>query len=233
MTQIRVLLIEDDPMVREVNRQFIEKVEHFQVVGQAPNGLEGITQICQLKPDLVFMDIFMPEQDGITSLRKIRELDLPVDVITVTAANDMETVKQILHLGVFDYIMKPFSFERVKGTLDNYLRFNKQTQTERELTQGELDQLFNYRDGQTMLDQSVTLKSEKNLPKGFNRTTLEKVVHFLQSVDGASAEEVASGIGIARVTARRYLDYLEKQEEITMDVHYGGIGRPINYYFSK
>jgi len=59
------------------------------------------------------------------------------------------------------------------------------------------------------------------------------VVHFLQSVDGASAEEVASGIGIARVTARRYLDYLEKQEEITMDVHYGGIGRPINYYFSK
>lgn len=233
MTQIRVLLIEDDPMVREVNRQFIEKVEHFQVVGQAPNGLEGITQICHLKPDLVFMDIFMPEQDGITSLRKIRELDLPVDVITVTAANDMETVKQIMHLGVFDYIMKPFSFERVKGTLDNYLRFNKQTQTERELTQGELDQLFHYHDGQTMLDQSVTLKSEKNLPKGFNRTTLEKVVHFLQSVDGASAEEVASGIGIARVTARRYLDYLEKQEEITMDVHYGGIGRPINYYFSK
>ncbi|MEY2372426.1 response regulator [Lysinibacillus capsici] len=233
MPKIRVLLIEDDPMVREVNRQFIEKVEHFQVVGQAPNGLEGITQICLLKPDLVFMDIFMPEQDGITSLRKIRELDLPVDVITVTAANDMETVKQILHLGVFDYIMKPFSFERVKGTLDNYLRFNKQTQTERELTQGELDQLFHYRDGQTLLDQSVTLKSEKNLPKGFNRTTLEKVVHFLQSVDGASAEEVASGIGIARVTARRYLDYLEKQEEITMDVHYGGIGRPINYYFSK
>lgn len=178
MAQIRVLLIEDDPMVREVNRQFIEKVEHFQVVGQAPNGLEGITQICQLKPDLVFMDIFMPEQDGITSLRKIRELDLPVDVITVTAANDMETVKQILHLGVFDYIMKPFSFERVKGTLDNYLRFNKQTQTERELTQGELDQLFHYRDGQTMLDQSVTLKSEKISQKVLIVQHLKKLCTF-------------------------------------------------------
>jgi len=233
MDVINVLLIEDDPMVREVNRQFIEQIKGFSLVGYASNGIEGIQKIKQLNPELVFMDIFMPEQDGITSLRKIRELDLPVDVITVTAANDMETVKQILHLGVFDYIMKPFSFERVKGTLDNYLHFNKQTQTERELTQGELDQLFHYRDGQTILDQSVTLKSEKNLPKGFNRTTLEKVVHFLQSVDGASAEGVASGIGIARVTARRYLDYLEKQEEITMDVHYGGIGRPINYYFSK
>ncbi|MBD8522050.1 response regulator [Lysinibacillus fusiformis] len=233
MVQIKVLLIEDDPMVREVNRQFIEKVDQFQVIGQASNGLDGVTQIRQHQPDLVFMDIFMPEQDGITSLRKIRELDLPVDVITVTAANDMDTVKQVLHLGVFDYIMKPFSFERVKGTLENYLRFKKQTLTERELTQGELDQLFHYRDGKSPLEQSSLLQTEKNLPKGFNRTTLEKVVHFLQSVDGASAEEVASGVGIARVTARRYLDYLEKQEKITMDVHYGGIGRPINYYFSK
>jgi len=233
VAQINVLLIEDDPMVREVNRQFIEKVEHFQVIGQASNGLDGIAQIRKHQPDLVFMDIFMPEQDGITSLRKIRELDLSVDVITVTAANDMETVRQVLHLGVFDYIMKPFSFERVQGTLENYLRFKQQTQTERELTQGELDQLFHYQGGHSREKQPDMLQSEHNLPKGFNRATLDKVVQFLQSVDGASAEEVATGVGIARVTARRYLDYLEKQGAITMDVHYGGIGRPINYYFSK
>lgn len=233
VTQINVLLIEDDPMVREVNRQFIEKVAGFEVIGQASNGVEGIEQICSLQPDLVFMDIFMPEQDGLTSLRKIRELKIPVDVITVTAANDMETVKQVLHLGVFDYIMKPFSFERVQGTLENYKRFKQQMQTEREFTQGELDQLFHYHNEQEKSELANEEKSEKTLPKGFNRATLEKVVHYLQSVDGASAEDVASGVGIARVTARRYLDYLEKQQEITMDVHYGGIGRPINYYFSK
>ncbi len=233
MTLIKVLLIEDDPMVREVNRQFIEKVEGFEVIGQAANGVTGLQQISTLKPDLVFMDIFMPEQDGITSLHKIREQKMHVDVITVTAANDMETVKQVLHLGVFDYIMKPFSFERVHGTLENYKRFKQRIQTERALTQGELDQLFHYHGGYEEGEQTNVLKYEKHLPKGFNRSTLEKVVHYLQSVDGASAEEVASGVGIARVTARRYLDYLEKQEEITMDVHYGGIGRPINYYFSK
>lgn len=233
VTQINVLLIEDDPMVREVNRQFIEKVAGFEVIGQASNGVEGIEQICSLQPDLVFMDIFMPEQDGLTSLRKIRELKIPVDVITVTAANDMETVKQVLHLGVFDYIMKPFSFERVQGTLENYKRFKQQMQTEREFTQGELDLLFHYHNEQEKRELANEEKSEKTLPKGFNRATLEKVVHYLQSVDGASAEDVASGVGIARVTARRYLDYLEKQQEITMDVHYGGIGRPINYYFSK
>ncbi|MGE7841091.1 response regulator [Lysinibacillus sp. NPDC093712] len=233
MTQINVLLIEDDPMVREVNRQFIEKVAAFNVIGQASNGVEGIDKIRTLRPDLVFMDIFMPEQDGITSLRKIREFKIPVDVITVTAANDMETVKQVLHLGVFDYIMKPFSFERVQGTLENYIRFKQQMQTERELTQGELDQLFHYHSGEGKAVAAFDEKTEKSLPKGFNRATLEKVVHYLQTVDGASAEDVASGVGIARVTARRYLDFLEKQKEITMDVHYGGIGRPINYYFSK
>lgn len=233
MTQLNVLLIEDDPMVREVNRQFIEKVAGFAVIGQASNGVDGINKIRSLQPDLVFMDIFMPEQDGITSLRKIRELNIAVDVITVTAANDMETVKQVLHLGVFDYIMKPFSFERVQGTLENYKRFKQQIQTERGLTQGELDQLFHYHNGSKKVEPVQEGKSEKSLPKGFNRATMEKVVQYLQTVDGASAEDVASGVGIARVTARRYLDYLEKQQEITMDVHYGGIGRPINYYFSK
>ena len=233
MTQLNVLLIEDDPMVREVNRQFIEKVAGFAVIGQASNGVDGINKIRSLQPDLVFMDIFMPEQDGITSLRKIRELNIAVDVITVTAANDMETVKQVLHLGVFDYIMKPFSFERVQGTLENYKRFKQQIQTERGLTQGELDQLFHYHNGYKKVEPVQEGKSEKSLPKGFNRATMEKVVQYLQTVDGASAEDVASGVGIARVTARRYLDYLEKQQEITMDVHYGGIGRPINYYFSK
>lgn len=233
MKQIRVLLIEDDPMVREVNRQFIERVEGFNIVGQATNGLDGLAQIAVLKPDLVFMDLFMPEQDGITSLRKIREQHMPVDVITVTAANDLKTVQEILHLGVFDYIMKPFSFERVQGTLENYARFKRRMQKEQDLTQVELDQLLHYHDEHTDREKEISTKPLKDLPKGFNRTTMEKVIRYLQLVESASAEEVASGVGIARVTARRYLDYLEKQAEITMDVHYGGIGRPMNYYFSK
>jgi len=66
---IKVLLIEDDPMVREVNRQFIERVNGFEIVGMAANGVEGFEKICTLKPDLVLMDIFMPEQNGV-AIRK-------------------------------------------------------------------------------------------------------------------------------------------------------------------
>lgn len=61
--------------------------------------------------------------------------------------------------------------------------------------------------------------------------TLTKIPTFLTQIQKPiSAEEVAEGVGIARVTARRYLDYLEKRDKVKMDVQYGGIGRPINRY---
>lgn len=228
---IRVLLIEDDPMVREVNRQFIERVEGFKVVAMCKNGVEGFQQIVEYQPDLVLMDIFMPEQDGLKTLREIRIHNFPVDVITVTAANDMQTIQQILHLGVYDYIMKPFTFERIQQTLLNYRNFKLRTMDAQDLTQKELDEMLHkFSEQEDNVEQ--TSKSVEELPKGFNRSTLEKVLRFLkQSKDGASADEVASNIGVARVTARRYLDYLEKQNRIKVDVHYGGVGRPVNHYY--
>ncbi|MDI7740826.1 response regulator [Lysinibacillus fusiformis] len=231
MDTIKVLLVEDDPMVREVNRQFIERVEGFQVVGMCSNGVEGYSQVVEMRPDLVIMDIFMPEQDGLITLRKMRNANLPVDVITVTAANDMQTIQQILHLGVYDYIMKPFTFERIQQTLINYFNFKMKSFGVQDITQKELDEMIHpYRESEESSGSESTLLTE--LPKGFNRTTLDKVLHFVKaSKEGVSADEVAAGIGVARVTARRYLDFLEKQNFIYVDVHYGGVGRPINHYF--
>lgn len=231
MTSTRVLLIEDDPMVREVNRQFIERVEGFTVIDMSGNGVDGISKIKALKPDLVLMDIFMPEQDGLVTLRKIRTNNLPVDVITVTAANDMQTIQQILHLGVYDYIMKPFTFERMQQTLLNYKNFKRLTIGVQDVTQKELDKMIHpYRDVEDHHDNELNINME--LPKGFNRSTLNKVFSFIkESKEGASADDVAAAIGVARVTARRYLDFLEKQNFIKVDVHYGGVGRPINHYF--
>lgn len=226
-----MLLVEDDPMVREVNRQFIERVEDFQVIEMSSNGVEGYNKIVELTPDLVIMDIFMPEQDGLITLRKIRSNNLPVDVITVTAANDMQTIQQILHLGVFDYIMKPFTFERIQQTLLNYYKFKKKAKGVQDLTQKELDEMIHpYLEMEESIENNTHLMTD--LPKGFNKSTLDKVLKFIKdSKHGASADEVAAGIGVARVTARRYLDFLEKHNYIKVDVHYGGVGRPINQYF--
>ena len=142
MKTIRVLLVEDDPMVREVNRQFIERVEGFEVIAMAANGIVGLEKIHALAPDLVIMDIFMPEQDGIETLRQIRQQKVEVDCISVTAANDVQTIQKILHLGVYDYIMKPFTFERMEQTLLNYRQFKKKMEDAEGVTQHELDELM-------------------------------------------------------------------------------------------
>lgn len=233
MQKFRVVLVEDDPMVREVNRQFIERVDGFELVATARNGKEGLQLIETLRPDLVFMDIFLPELDGLETLREIRLRHLDVDVITVTAANDMPTIQRILHLGVFDYIMKPFTFERMEQTLTNYKQFKQRATKTDDLTQQELDSLMQKQVGSDGASAGkATKNAEVHLPKGFNKATLDKVLQFLKGKqDGASADEVAQAIGVARVTARRYLDFMEKQRLIEMENVYGSVGRPINKYF--
>ncbi|MFD1957862.1 response regulator [Paenibacillus thailandensis] len=233
---IRVVLIEDDPMVQEVNRMFIERVEDFQVIAIARTGAEGIRLTRELSPDLVFLDIFMPVLDGLETLRQLRLADTPVDVIAVTAAKDPETIQSMMRGGVFDYIIKPFKFERVQETLQRYRLHRESFAKNEPFTQAELDSLLRSgpagflpprsENGQATLEVAQHL-----LPKGLNAITLKQIfAYMLKQNRLLSAEEVADGVGIARVTARRYLDYLEKQGLIALDIHYGGVGRPVNRY---
>jgi two-component system, CitB family, response regulator DctR len=223
----RVLLIEDDPMVQEVNRQFIEQVKGFTVIGIARNGMEGMQLIRKLRPDLVIIDIYMPHKDGLETLQEIRSEGYEVDVIAITAASDIDTVRRVLQNGAFDYIMKPFKFERLKQALENYHSFRQMLNEKETLTQKELDALL-------QTTESQTFEPRSGLPKGLNEVTLQKIVRYLRKqTEPVSAEEVAEGVGIARVTARRYLEYLEKKGVVTLDVQYGGIGRPVNRYMMK
>src|SRR4051812_9027114 len=100
--EIRVLLIEDDPMVQEVNREFIESVKGFRVVAVANNGEAGIALARKINPDLVLLDIYMPKKDGIKTLQEFREQQFTSDVIVVSAANDSETIKLMLQNGAMD-----------------------------------------------------------------------------------------------------------------------------------
>lgn len=222
----RVLLIEDDPMVQEVNRQMIEQVDGFTVIGLAGNGEEGLRLIDELHPDLAMIDIYMPQLDGLETLKQIRARGHEVDIIAITAASDIETVRRVLQNGAFDYIVKPFKFERLKQALENYRTFRRSLAEKESLTQVKLDAL------RRAAEQPAGPSSE--LPKGLNEVTLEKVIAYLRGHRfPVSAEEVAEGVGIARVTARRYLEYLEKTGKVVLDVQYGGVGRPVNRYHLK
>ncbi|WP_338754691.1 response regulator [Bacillus sp. FJAT-52991] len=218
---MKVILIEDDPMVQEVNRQFVNQVDGFEVVGVASNGAEGLELVKSLQPELVIVDIYMPQVDGLEVLKQIRTEGFQVDVIAITAASDAETIRKVIQQGAFDYIMKPFKFERIKQALEKYRSYRNRLIDHGTMSQKELDSILFQKEEYV----------EAELPKGLNAVTLKKVTSYLASLTvPVSAEEVAEGIGLARVTARRYLDYLEKCGKVKLDVQYGGIGRPINRY---
>ncbi|MEH6954268.1 response regulator [Neobacillus drentensis] len=223
MFPLKVLLIEDDPMVREVHRQFIDRIEGFSITGIASNGMEGLRLVKELKPDLAIIDLYMPYMGGLEMLRELRSEAYSIDVIAITAASDIETIHGVLQQGAVDYIMKPFTFDRIKKSLDNYKNYRVKLGEKKALIQEELDQLL-------FIDRKEESERE-NLPKGLNTNTLTKITNFIsQENEPVSAEEVAESIGMARVTARRYLDYLEKEGKVKIHIHYGGVGRPINRY---
>ncbi len=226
---LRVLLIEDDPMVQEVNSQFVERVEGFRVAGIASTGDEGLRMVTELQPDLVILDIFMPVRDGIETLLELRRNETPVDVMIISAANDMRTIEKMLQNGAVDYIMKPFKFERVKQALEHYRQMKTALDSGHPASQSELDRLlFGRRQDAPSPDDLMEMPQA--LPKGLQAVTLKQIVQFLVGqAEALSAEEVAEGIGIARVTARRYLDYLVKSGQVRLDLQYG-VGRPVNKY---
>ncbi|HWR40708.1 MAG TPA: response regulator [Patescibacteria group bacterium] len=221
---IKVLIVEDDPMVADINRQFTEAVSGFVVVGIARNGRQALEMLNKLKPDLVILDISMPELDGLAVLGQLRSKGVPVDVILITASNDSETIGQVMRQGIIDYLIKPFKLERYRATLESYRDLYFRLQDKDSLSQQDLDGMF----------AAKMAKNGEELPKNFHPQTLNHIVSFLQEKSQAqSAEEVAAGTGISRVTARRYLEYLVTQGQLQMVLEYISVGRPVHRFIIK
>jgi two-component system CitB family response regulator len=228
--RISVLIIEDDTRIAEINRRLVEKVPGLQVIGIATDEQEAQEQITILRPHLVLLDIYFPDMNGLDFLKVIRR-DFPeTDVIMITASREINSVKEAIRGGVFDFIVKPLIFDRLKTSLEKYREFRsklgKIQEEHQNVNQEEIDELLD-RIGQ---------KDQLNpyLPKGIDKITLQKVTVVLdQSNEGFNAERLAKKIGISRPTARRYLEYLVAKEQINADLSYGEVGRPERIYRKK
>lgn len=219
---IRVLIVEDDPMVAELNRRFLEKIEGFTLAAIVRNGDDALAFLQENRVELVLLDVFMPGMNGFEVLAAIRRQQYKTDVILVTAARDKQSVQAALRQGAADYLIKPFEFERFQTALLNY---------KQRLAFIENQSDFN----QTALDEQVfrqTGSSEKNeLPKGLDRHTLKRVWECIVASSGEfTAETMASFVGISQVSMRKYLKYLEVEGLLSVKISYGAVGRPISKY---
>ncbi|MEW6727226.1 response regulator [Desulforudis sp. 1088] len=219
---ISTLIVEDDPMVAEVNRNFVESITGYEVVGVVSTGGEALALIENLRPALTLLDVYLPDIDGVSVLHEIRKRQLPTDVILITAAQDVMTIQDVFRYGAIDYIVKPFKLTRLKSALDLYVNLRESLDHCSSLDQDAIDKLTR---GQT------AEHHPSRLPKGLHELTLRQIyVYLVQQGRSLSADEVAAGVGLARVTARRYLEYLERNGKVALELQYGSVGRPVNRY---
>jgi response regulator of citrate/malate metabolism len=216
---MRVLVVDDDFMIARMHGKYIEQQEGYQAVGIANNFEQAMTLARELRPDLILLDVYLPDRSGIEALRAIRGEQLPCDVILITAAREIEIIEDAFRLGIFDYLIKPFDLDLLREALGKYRQFKSHL-----LLGVQPDQKFV--EGLKLL-RAAKPASTPQAPKGIDVRTLELVKNALAlDRDYRTAEQVAQAVGFSRSTARAYLDHLFEQGELEELLHYGTVGRP-------
>ncbi len=219
---IRTLVVDDDFMAISVHRQFVERVHGFDVVGDATTGREARTLVEKLRPDLVLLDIYLPDENGIELMRKLRAgTSPPVDVIAITSAKDVDVLRDAMHLGVVHYIVKPFTFVTFRERLESYAEARRRLADMRQAEQRDIDRLYGL----------LRTSGDASLPKGISPPTLALVASLLRdSSSSLSTSEVAARAGISQGVARRYLRFLADSGAVDFTLRYGSTGRPEHLY---
>ncbi|GAB7055392.1 MULTISPECIES: response regulator [unclassified Paenibacillus] len=222
---LKVLIIEDDPMVSSINQKYLNKIDLVECVGSARNGQEAMDRIVELAPDVILLDIYMPSMNGLELLREIRRQSIEVDVILITAADHPQIIEESMRLGIVDYIIKPFDFDRFRSALETlkkrHLLFRQHTNLNQQL----LDSLY------TKSNPKRSGGEETEVPKGIDPITLQMIRDTLaNSGQPLSAQDIADQLMLSRITTRKYLEYLCEIDEIMLELKYSSKGRPTKLY---
>ncbi|MED4692586.1 response regulator [Peribacillus frigoritolerans] len=226
MQKIRAVIAEDDFRVADIHEKFLKNFDEIEVVGKAVNAKKTLRILEQKSPDLLLLDVYMPDQLGTDLLPDIRKKFPNVDIIMITAATDKEQLEKALHYGVENYLIKPVEMKRFNQVIEEYLKKVHLMKSKQEIDQDFVDLILKK-------GSSVSESNDGHaLPKGVDEITLAKVIEVLEGSDiGLSAEQVSGQIGASRTTARRYLEYLISVKKCKAEVVYGVVGRPERRYY--
>jgi len=219
--ECRVMIVEDNPGVAKLHRRIVDSVPRLRTVDIAINGDHAYQRLAGGNPDLIILDLTMPGGDGLTFLRRLRHEGLPVDVIVVTASRSGRVVQEATHLGALDYLIKPFAPQRLRFALSGFAMRHRALTRTAELSQTDVD----------AVRAASGSRVRRRLPKGLSEATLATILASLDaSPRPLCADELGEEVGVARVTARRYLEYLEVIGAVEVIRLPTGPGRPRNRY---
>jgi len=214
---ISVLVVEDDLVAAEAHRTYVQRTPGFAVAGVVHDGQTALRFLREHRVDVVLLDFNLPDLHGLQVCRAIRAAGGAIDVIAVTSARDLSTVRSAVSQGVVQYLLKPFTFSSLREKLERYADYRLALAGGGPAAgQSEVDRAF----------AALRGVDTGTLPTGLAAETLESVARVLQAGDGLSAGEVADRCGVSRVTARRYLEHLAESGVAVRSPRYGRTGRP-------
>jgi response regulator of citrate/malate metabolism len=230
MSDIRVLVVEDEPIAAAAHAAYVGRLDGFTLAGSAPDGQSALRLMAEFTAagtpvELVLLDMNLPDLHGLDIARRMRAAGFFADIIAITAVRELNIVRSAVATGVVQYLIKPFTYATFADKLASYRQFRDQLADPGAAgpgaSQSDVDQAF----------ASLRAPSELPLPKGLSVSTLESVQDFIKAQSGAvSASEAMEALGMSRVTARRYLEYLADAGTVSRAARYGAPGRPENEY---
>lgn len=219
---IRTVVVDDDYRVASIHAAYVGKVADFEAIAQVHSAAAAVDAVIRLQPDLLLLDLYLPDEHGLDLVARLRQDDLPsVDIIVITAAKDADSVRAAMQHGALHYLLKPFSFPALRDKLLSYAQMRGRLDAIRTADQRSVDRVYG----------ALRTPSQLAGSKGRSDYTLETVEVLLAGTDqDLSAAEVAERTGMSRATAQRYLSHLHDLGRVAVRLRYGASGRPEHGY---
>lgn len=205
MNTKKIIIIDDEPDIQYTIKEICLHGGWEPMV--AESGRQGKDLCKKYNPNLVIVDYHMPDWDGLTTVKKIREFNSVVSILVLTVDETQEIAEKFIAAGATDFAIKPIRFPDLISRIKINLRINEMQQE----YQDEKKQVF--------------------IEKGISPATLSIICDFLKDrIEGQTIEEITKGVNLAYQTVHRYIQYLVEKGEIEVLPIYGQLGRPKNKY---
>lgn len=194
---VNILLADDHRMVREGIRCLLENVPEFNVVGEAADGYECISLVNKTKPNIVLLDIDMPDMNGIEALRVIKEQKMICKVIMLTRHNEIDYLMKALEIGCDGYILKESSFDTLKKAIFKVYSGDK------------------YIEPNMMPLLNANMQEKSNVKKKISELTRREIDVLKMIASGSFNKEIASTLNISERTVKNHVSNIFKKIEVS------------------
>ncbi|BAH81369.1 response regulator [Streptococcus dysgalactiae] len=221
---MNVLIIEDNPMVDFIHRNYLEKTALFDSIMSSNSMASAQNILTTYAIDLILLDIHIIDGNGISFLETLRAQHHPCEVIIISAANDGNSIRDGFHLGIIDYLIKPFTFERFQESIQQFVTHREHLANQK-LEQAQINQL-------KCLTNKRDTKNTQLLEKGLSESTFRWVMENIRTFEKPfTIQELATSCHLSHVSVRKYIAYLEENNQIDNQQIFTKVGRPYRVYW--